>query len=282
MKNGIVILNYNDYVNTSIILDNIREFAVLDYIIIVDNNSTDESVKVLKKFENKKIKLIVNKENKGYAYGNNVGIKYLIEKCKVDNIIISNPDIIVKEEVIENLINDLKNKDVHVVAPVVLEPEGISKGIKLPSFKSEVLANLPYFNYLSTKMCTYEEEYFKDKLVQVDVVKGCFFVIKAKTFKKIGYFDENTFLYYEEVIIGKKLQDLGYKTFIDTNLEVMHCSSATINKNINKMKKFKILKDSQLYYIKNVAKMNRIQIFIIRVLYYFNYIISSIYLFFSR
>lgn len=277
MKNGIVILNYNDYVNTSLILDNIKDFAVLDYIIIVDNNSTDESVKVLKKYENKKIKLLINKENKGYAYGNNVGVKYLINKCKVDNIIISNPDIIVKEDVIKKLLQDLKKKDVAIVAPVIVEPEDVSRGWKLPTFKSELLSNLPYFNYLANELLEYDEHYYDDEFSAVDVVKGCFFIVKANVFKKIGFFDEHTFLFYEEVIIAKKLYDLGYKTLVDNSVSVYHASSITISKNLKRMKKFKILKDSQKYFVKQVMKFNSFQIFLIRFCYYFNYIISYIY-----
>ena len=57
MKNGIVILNYNDSDNTSLILEDIRNYKILDKIVIVDNKSTDDSVKKLKHYENKKIKI---------------------------------------------------------------------------------------------------------------------------------------------------------------------------------------------------------------------------------
>ena len=75
MKNGIVILNYNDSENTSLILDDIKNFKILDYIIIVDNNSTDNSVKKLKKYENNKIKIV----NKRFRAKRN---RYGCTKCK--------------------------------------------------------------------------------------------------------------------------------------------------------------------------------------------------------
>ena len=134
MKNGIVILNYNDSENTSLILEDIKNYKILDKIVVVDNKSTDDSVKKLKKYENNKIKILEAKENKGYAAGNNIGIKYLIKEEIIDNIIISNPDIIVTEESIKTLIKDLENKDIDCVAPVVKEPNGISRGWKLPTF----------------------------------------------------------------------------------------------------------------------------------------------------
>ena len=103
MKNGIVILNYNDSENTILMLEDIKKFKNLDAIIVVDNHSTDNSVQKLKAYENKKIKIVVADENRGYGAGNNIGINYLLKNYEIDNIIISNTDIIVKEEVPETV-----------------------------------------------------------------------------------------------------------------------------------------------------------------------------------
>ncbi len=72
MNVGIVILNYNDSETTVKLLDMIKEYKILESIVVVDNNSTDNSYEVLKKFENNKIKVIKSKINKGYGYGNNI------------------------------------------------------------------------------------------------------------------------------------------------------------------------------------------------------------------
>ncbi|HRM91557.1 MAG TPA: glycosyltransferase, partial [Thomasclavelia ramosa] len=64
----------------------------VDIICVVDNCSTDDSVKQLKKLKN--IELIALDTNEGYAAGNNAGLKYLYEQ-ECDNYIISNPDIII-------------------------------------------------------------------------------------------------------------------------------------------------------------------------------------------
>ena len=107
MKTGIIILNYNDYETTYDMLNRIKNFKEIDIIVVVDNMSLDNSYERLKKIENKKIKVISSNENKGYASGNNVGIKYLVDNYKVDNIIISNPDIILKDSDIKILKDDL-------------------------------------------------------------------------------------------------------------------------------------------------------------------------------
>ena len=98
---GIVILNYNDSKTTSEMLDKIKSFKTLNHIVVVDNNSSDDSLKVLEKYKSEKIDIVANKENKGYAYGNNVGIRYLRDTYKCDYVFISNPDIIVSEETIK-------------------------------------------------------------------------------------------------------------------------------------------------------------------------------------
>lgn len=276
MKNGIIILNYNDWKNTSLMLEDIQKYKVLDYIIVVDNCSTDESVKKLKKFENKKIKIVVANKNKGYAAGNNIGIKYLIENYEVDNIIISNPDIIVREEEIKILMEDLKQEEISVIAPVIKEPKSMSRGWKLPTFTSELISNIPFFHKYEFKILGYKAEEYQTDLTKVDVVKGCFFIIKKEAFEKINYFDENTFLYYEEIIMGKKLKDLGLNTYVDNRVTIIHALSQSVDKSVNRMNKFKILKESQFYYEKYINQTDIFKLIILRIFYYFNFIISSI------
>lgn len=268
MKNGIVILNYNDSENTSLLLEDIRNYKVLDAIIVVDNNSTDNSLEKLKKYENQKIKIVEAEENKGYAAGNNVGIKYLIEHFGVDNIIISNPDIIVSEENIKKLVGELENPDISVIAPNIKEPLGISRGWKLPTFASELVANIPFFRRFEMSLLSYPDKEYENTLTQVDVVKGCFFIIKKEAIESIGLFDENTFLYYEEIIMGKKLKEKGYKTYVDNQVTVVHALSQSVDKSVNRINKFKMLKRSQYYYERYINKMNICKLLILRIFYY--------------
>ena len=70
-KIGIVILNYNDYEETSNFIEQIKGYKVLDEIVIVDNSSTDNSFNKLRKLKDKKISVIKTDGNNGYASGNN-------------------------------------------------------------------------------------------------------------------------------------------------------------------------------------------------------------------
>ena len=283
MKTGIVILNYNDYETTKEMLENIKNYKVLDYIVVVDNFSKDNSYEKLLKYENKKIKVIKTDKNRGYAYGNNYGVKYLIDNYKIDNIIISNPDIIVKEEAIEKLVKDLKeNKNISLIAPVVHQNGEISRGWKLPRFIDEVLSNMNYIHRFARKKLFYNEDHYKEEFSKVDVVSGCFFMIRKDVFEEINFFDEGTFLYYEENIIGHKLKDINKESYVDNTVSIIHNESVLVNKSISSINKYKILKTSQKYYEKNYNHINIFKMFILRFVYYISLIVSYLIYFITK
>ena len=157
MKTGIVILNYNDYENTIKMLEQIMDYKCLSKIVVVDNCSTDESLEKIRLFESKKIVVLESSQNKGYAYGNNLGLKYLEKETNCELAIISNPDVVVSESVIEALIRDMKKDEtISFLGPKVLEYGHISKGWKLPSFASELVSTMNYFNRFSFKLQRYK------------------------------------------------------------------------------------------------------------------------------
>ena len=283
MKTGIIILNYNDYETTYDMLNRIKNFKEIDIIVVVDNMSLDNSYERLKKIENEKIKVISSNENKGYASGNNVGIKYLVNNYKVDNIIISNPDIVLKDSDIKILKDDLKNnKNIDIISPYIDERGKISKGWKLPRYIDELLCNMNFFHKIGENNLKYKDDYYKNDLTKVDAVSGCFFMIRKESFEKIGYFDENTFLYYEENIIGKKLKDNNMNTYVDKRVNIIHNLSISVNKSFNSIKKYKILKQSQKYYQKEYNKLNIFGMILLRFVYYISLIISYIVCFFRN
>jgi len=258
MKTGFVVVNYNDYETTKKIIENIYNYKIIDEIVIVDNCSTDDSYLKLEKLSDKKITIIESNENKGYASGLNIGAKHLIKKYKKCNLIFSNADIIIhKEKDIIDLIKTLnKDKTYGIVAPIIEERTGLNRGWKIPTPLQDSLLNIIYIHrYLRPKLLHYNEEYYSG-VVPVEAVSGCFFCMRSDVLEKVKYFDENTFLYYEENIIAKKLQLQQYKTMIHSNISVFHNHSVTIDKSIHSIRKFKILKESQIYFHKNYNKAN--------------------------
>ena len=250
-KLGMVILNYNDYKTTSVLLENVKDYKCLDLIVVVDNNSTDSSVMHLKKYENKKIVVLESNENKGVAAGYNIGARYLNEKLKKCNIIFSNSDIIInKEEDLEKLSSDIMRHSIAVVGPTIVENRKLNRGWMMPTIEDEIKFNLPFISRKYRKENLYDESHYNEELSIVGVVSGCFFCASGDVLKKIDYLDENTFLYYEEQILSKKLERIDMQVAVDNDVVIIHNHSVTIDKNVKRINKYKILKTSQRYFVK--------------------------------
>ena len=258
-KLGMVIVNYNDYEMTSRLLNNIKDYRCLNHIVIVDNNSSDDSFEKLKEFESNRITIIKNRFRQ-YSSGLNVGAKCLIKKVGECNIIFSNSDIIIKgEEDLKKLSSNMK-QDIVVVGPTVDEHGVINRGWRLPTVNQEILFNIPLLSrYFKKKFLNYQEIHYKEDTSYVDVVSGCFFLVDSKFLKEVNYFDEYTFLYYEEQIFAEKVKIKQKKELVDNQVVILHDHSVSIDKSIQRIKKQKILKNSQRYYAKTYKKANWIQ-----------------------
>lgn len=248
MKTGFLIINYNDYESTIHLINNIKDYKIIDKIVVVDNCSTDDSFNKLKKIETKKIEIIKTLENKGYGYAINYGSRHLIKLYNKCNIIVSNADIIIKkEEDLIKLINDFNN-DIGIVAPVINEHGNLSKGWKIPSPLIDCLLNLVYIHRIFRKKYLLYPENYYNHLTDIEVMSGCFFIINSDILREVGFFDEQLFLYYEENVIATKLKKINKRIVIDNDVEIIHNHSVSIDKSLNKIKKYKQLKKSQYYF----------------------------------
>lgn len=267
MQTGIVIVNYNDYESTFKLVENIKKYKILEKIVIVDNNSREEEKEKLRTIKHKKVKIIENSENKGYSYAINIGAKYLISLYGKCNIIVSNSDVIIKEEKnIKELLKTLLNKDVAVSSPVIFENGKLNRGWKLTTPKQDILMMLPkVYSFFERKYRYYKEEHYMEKTSIVDVVSGCFFLIKSTVLEEIGFLDENVFLYYEENILAKKLKKLKLKSVINNEVVIIHNHSVTIDKNINRRRKLKVLRNSQFYYEEKYNNASKFELFIMKM-----------------
>lgn len=250
MKTGLIIIHYNDYESLSNLIDNVKNYKCLDKIVIYDNHSKEEIIIKVEKLKSKNIDIIFNNDNKGYSYAINEASKYLVKKMGKCNIIVSNSDIIIdKEEDIKELVKLLDNKEIGLVAPIILENHNLNRGWKevtpiLDSLLNIILIHRP----LRRKYVFYKDEHYKEKTSVVDVVSGCFFLIRSDILEKIDFLDENVFLYYEENILAKKLKNINKKIIVDNEIIVIHNHSVSIDKNIKKINKLKIQKQSQYYF----------------------------------
>ena len=266
LKTGIVILNYNDSKTTIKLIEKIKNFNSIDLIVIVDNCSTDESYNKINKYTNNKIILIKSDKNGGYAYGNNFGSRYLIDNHECDIIFIANPDV----EFEENLVIEIKkqfekNEKYSVLSGVMLDING--KVTKAPywDIPTYIYDLLDYF-FIGRRINKKEFKIdYNQEIMEVEVIPGSFLAIKTNVLKEIDYYDENTFLYCEERILGKKLKNKGYKSGIITGITYKHMHSISIKKTFKKVDTIKIFYDSKLYYNKKYNKIGKFKECILQI-----------------
>lgn len=283
-KIGLVIVNYNDALNTINLINNVSNFKVINKIVVVDNKSTDNSLELLKQIESKKVDIISNLENKGYSSAINIGSKYLIDNYKDCYILVSNSDIdIPNEDTIKEIVNTFKEDDIAIVMPKIYENNNIKRGWKLNDPLKDLLISIPFINRIyRNKILNYNDSYYNSKTTYIDVFYGCFFAIDSKVLEEVNFFDENTFLYYEENIMARKIQSIKKKICINNSIYVIHKHNATIGNNISLLNKYKIYKKSFWYYEKEYNNAKPWQMALFKVLYYVGLIPYKIKLLFTK
>ncbi len=280
MKNGgkcelttvCVILNYNDSKTTISLLSNIQYFQELDYIVIVDNKSTDDSYEQLKQYSNEKVHVILTERNGGYGYGNNFGIWYSYNHLGATEVLIANPDVIFSAECVKALkLALLEKKDCAIVAPVMVNEMGkrdILTAWKIPTMAQDVLWASPTINKLFGSKMLYQPEYFENKdWCFVDIVPGSLFMVNAKIMTDIGMYDEEFFLYGEEKLLGYKLKQKGYKTLLLLNQSYIHKKAESINKSFNLIAKHKLFLESKLLFLRKYYNVTGVRLLMIKMFF---------------
>lgn len=277
-KIGVVILNYQKY---DLTINCVRKLSTYEdlRIIIVDNNSCNESYEILDKQFGSQINIAVLKTNVngGYSYGNNFGIHH-IEKFypDINYICIMNPDIELNDfSVFEKFIDILdNNNDIGLITSFQILNNnfgGAYKGYwKLP-IGLKAIFDLSYISRLFKTNDEYNVIQYKDNnLLEVDATVGSFFMMKLDILKSINYLDENVFLYYEENILRKKLLDKDLKevilmdSFYHHNHEHNDTYKQTLKKMINNQH---ITLRSKNYYLKSYVCNSKIVIALSTLIY---------------
>lgn len=220
----IIILNYNSYDETITCVKSLEKTLYSDYkIIIVDNNSEDNSVPAIKEAFPQHT-LLVSEENLGYASGNNIGIKYSLMQG-AEYVCILNNDVIVEKDFLNSMIELFQSDDnIGMVGPCICEY----------SQRNTIQAMGAHINlYRGLAMGLFKGAKYdtvgKNKL-EVDYLGGACFVIKVEVFNNIGLIPEIYFLFYEETEFCLKAKQFGYKLICLPESRVYHKGSATISK----------------------------------------------------
>lgn len=198
-------------------------------IIVIDNNSSDGSALFLNNLN--RVTLISNKENAGFAKACNQGFKL----CTSKYILLLNPDAVLLNDTLKEGVEFLENKkDVDIMGCQLIDDKGhVSPSCsRFPTplhifFDASGLSKIAPGIFTPATVMT-DWDHAESRFV--DQVMGAFMLIRNDVFKKLGYFDERFFVYYEEVDFCKRLSAINGKTFYNTSVNAIHSGEGTTHK----------------------------------------------------
>ena len=249
----IIVLNWNMADDSVECIDSLKKLNYDNFqILLIDNGSSDESVTIFKKrFPG--IEMIQNKENEGYAGGNNIAMKHAIAKG-ADYIFIVNNDVILDSNCVNELIDAAKEKkEGGIFAPKVYyydHPKTInSLGTSMDWFRLR-----PYLGF-----CGQEDKGQFDQIRKTEILVGCALLVKKETIEKIGLIDEKFFLFHEEADWCLRIIRRGFKNFVIPKAVAYHKVSITAKKIPSLVSYYNIRNFLYLAY-KNASSFNRVKV----------------------
>jgi hypothetical protein len=242
---SIILVNYNGVDVLIDCLNSLEKFIPQDNceIIVVDNNSQDNSVDIINdKFPH--IKLIQLPKNVGFGAGNNAGAKV----AQGEFLFLLNTDTIITNNILPHLIELMsENPDVGIIGPKLLFPDGSFQISFSPeiSIKGEFAARKLHKYAENKNELDIIEQDFQD-IKEVDIVVGAAFFTRTDLFNLLGGFDEKFFMYFEESDLCQRVRTKGYKVLYTPHVSLIHIRGYSVNKISNKMAVE--YRRSQIYY----------------------------------
>jgi len=278
-KVQIIILNYNNFNDTIKLVRNLdNQQNIIFGITIIDNSSTDNSITQLSQafLGRSDIDLIASNVNGGYAQGNNLGLKSLISNSP-KYVVILNNDVVIEDNLLLSQLaqthSELANPG--LIAPVQVNKEGKiyhHSAWKYPGYFHDLLSSFwIYRKFNRRNLYSFKNN---TSVIKVDLLPGSFLFGEYEFFRKIDFFDENTFLFLEERILFVKARIFGFQNYLITNLNYLHQSSSTIDKEIIWNKKYDILHESLIYFTKNYRSYGKFKAKILK--YFLRYKMAEI------
>lgn len=207
----IVLVNYRNPNVTVDCIESLKKTGIpLEHIVVVDNNSPDNSLDVLSSV--KGITLISSEVNGGFSYGNNLGIKYAMEH-NCSSVILLNNDTVVEKDFFAQIFH------------------GDGYSVNVP--KIYYYSNPDILWYAGGKIDFKRgrqvhfgenvkdgDEFFKEQ--DVDYASGCCMMIPRKVLEKVGLLAEEYFMYWEDMDYSLRLKEAGIKIHYLPNAKVWH------------------------------------------------------------
>ena len=208
----------------------------ISHFFIIDNSPAQSIIKDSFK-KHPLVSYHFTGKNIGYGAGHNIALRISLKKNYKFHFVI-NPDIYFEPESLNEIINYLiVNNDVGHIMPKIINPDGSIQRLAklLPSpFDLLIRGFFPnnFFKLFRDKLVI--KSYLYDKVIQVPYLSGCFMCLRLESLKEIGIFDENFFMYPEDIDLTRRMYK-KYKTVIYPFISVIHRHEKASSKSL-KMK----------------------------------------------
>lgn len=235
----IVILNWNNAKDT---IDCIKSLEKDDYpnykVLIIDNASTDDSVKKIKEVC-PNYKFILNKKNYGFAKGFNIGLKEAVRRGAAFVVALNN-DVFVEKNFLAPLVKRAESDSkIGIIGPKVLDTRG-----KINSIGVKINFNNGEFPGIGSGE---EDRGQFNQAKEVKAVGGCCLFIKSDLIKKIGGIPEDYFFYYEETDFCMRVRRAGFKIFVEPNSVVKHRIGGSSNPQVSSFSRYYMVRNSLIF-----------------------------------
>ena len=243
MQLSVIILNYNVRYFLEQCLASVQEalIGINSEIIVVDNLSSDDSCDMIKsRFPN--IKLIENDSNLGFPKGNNIGVA----SANGDYICILNPDTVVAEDTFEKILAFAeKQVNLGIVGCKLIDGSGnflpeSKRGIPTPFVALTKIFGL-YKLFPNCKLFNryYAQHLSENKTGNVAILVGAFMIMKRDLYNEIGGFDENCFMYSDDIDLSYMALKSGKSNYYFHETSVIHYKGESTVKDGLYMKRFR-------------------------------------------
>jgi len=241
----VVIVNWNKAQLTEACINSfenqVKEFDFT--MLIIDNGSKDHSVDYLRtRFPG--INMISLPENLGFAGGYNHGL-HTAYHAGAKHVLIVNNDTVADDELLKNLINGSKETQADLCAPVIYYL-GTKEKIWSAGGKINTLLKAPLVSHNRNKK-------LPAKPTKRDFISGCTMLINRKVIDTIGYFDEDFFLYYEDLDYCYRAKRAGLQTYLIPSAKMWHHVSASSQGTNSPEERYWMGYSSQRYFRKHVS-----------------------------
>ena len=258
MDLSIIIVNYHNSHMLGDCLESVnRTIQQIKFeVILIDNSSKDDGLApILKRYPN--TQLIENSKNVGFARANNQGAKIAIG----DFLLFINPDTIMTEGAIESMLDYIRSdSSIGIIGPKVLNPD---QTIQYSCRKFPTIWSGLFNRYSLMTRLFPNNRYSRDYLMldydhnsirSVDWVSGCCMMTPASIFKRTNGFDENYFLFIEDVDLCQAIKKISLRVVYYPSSKIFHKISSSNSKSTFRL----IIKRHQgmVYYNQKYHKTN--------------------------